>query len=446
VGVWRNIRSRLLLIVVLALAAGLALATLGFNEALSRSTARDANTLLRTRAETQLGLLQLDRTGIHLTPRRDDALVDSLVWVFDRTGKELEAPRARRTTDLAARSLAGSQAHFMNVPGRDTRLYAQPVTRDGQRLGTLVTAMSLAPYEQTQRTALEASVIFAVFLLVIVAVAVFLLLRAAFRPVSAMVEQAASWSEHDLDRRFGPSDSEDELAALAATLDSLLERIAASLRHERRLSAEISHELRTPLARAISTAEIALRRPRSHSEYREALESVLRAAKDVSATVETLLKAAREETAVRGIADADRVLRAAADGCAGIAHERNVSLDVARAERPLRVGVAADVAQRIVQPIVENACRYAATSVTAAIRRDGAQCVIEVANDGAGVESDERERIFEPGVRGSSGLASGHGAGLGLALARRLARAASGDVELAASNGQTAFLVRLPAA
>ena len=84
--------------------------------------------------------------------------------------------------------------------------------------------------------------------------------------------------------------------------------------------------------------------------------------------------------------------------------------------------------------------------MTAAVRRDGAQCVIEVANDGAGVESAERERIFEPGVRGSSGLASGHGAGLGLALARRLARAASGDVELASANGRTAFVVRLPAA
>ena len=64
-----------------------------------------------------------------------------------------------------------------------------------------------------------------------------------------MTESAASWSEHDLDRRFDLGEPYDELTRLAATLDGLLGRIAASLRHEQRFTAELSHELRTPLAR-----------------------------------------------------------------------------------------------------------------------------------------------------------------------------------------------------
>src|SRR5437868_11169455 len=67
-----------------------------------------------------------------------------------------------------------------------------------------------------------------------------------------MTRQAADWSEHDLDHRFALGAPHDELTELAATLDGLLDRLAASLRHERRFSAELSHELRTPLARVLA--------------------------------------------------------------------------------------------------------------------------------------------------------------------------------------------------
>jgi signal transduction histidine kinase len=67
-----------------------------------------------------------------------------------------------------------------------------------------------------------------------------------------------------------------------------------------------------------------------------------------------------------------------------------------------------------------------------------------VEDDGPGVTEEEREAIFEPGIRGSTGRGNGAGAGLGLALARRLARSASGEVEARADGGGR-FLVTLPA-
>jgi len=68
-----------------------------------------------------------------------------------------------------------------------------------------------------------------------------------------------------------------------------------------------------------------------------------------------------------------------------------------------------------------------------------------VEDDGPGVGENEREQIFEPGRRGRVGSRETNGAGLGLALARRLARSASGDVEAAAGTGGARFVVRLPA-
>src|SRR5947208_105991 len=108
-----------------------------------------------------------------------------------------------------------------------------------------------------------------------------------------MTKQAAAWSERDLDRRFGLGEPHDELTQLAATLDNLLDRIAASLRHERRFSAELSHELRTPLARVIAEAELALRRTRDPGEYRRVLDVILTNARHIDRIIDTLLAAAR---------------------------------------------------------------------------------------------------------------------------------------------------------
>ena len=73
-----------------------------------------------------------------------------------------------------------------------------------------------------------------------------------------MTAEAEDWGAHDLDRRFGMGPPRDELTGLAATLDGLLARIAASRRHEQRFAAEVAHELRTPLAGIRGRAELAI--------------------------------------------------------------------------------------------------------------------------------------------------------------------------------------------
>ena len=169
------------------------------------------------------------------------------------------------------------------------------MTSGGRRVGTVVAAVSLAPYEQTQRLALIASLVLGALMLVVVALAARWLLGASLRPVARMTRQAAAWSERDLDRRFALGEPHDELTELAATLDGLLDRLAASLRREQRFSAELSHELRTPLARVMAESELALRRERTTSEYRRALEQINRNAAQLTRIVDALIAAARHE-------------------------------------------------------------------------------------------------------------------------------------------------------
>ena len=440
----RGVRTRLLFVVLAAVTVALAAATVGFNFLLVQSNSDNADALLRQRADSERAQIAVTNGKVQLAETLDDGIGDSHIWIFEGT-HTIERPRSRKTTTAAALSLAKGARRFKTVKHTDERLYALPIVVKGHRFGTIVAGVSLAPYEQTERTALLASLIFAATLLLVSGGAAAWLLRSALRPVAVMTAQAEAWSESDLDRRFARGEPHDELSRLALTLDRLLDRIAASLRHERQFSAELSHELRTPLAKVAAEAELALRRTREPEEYRRALGTILSNAQQITRIVDTLFAAAQQEAGPRGVADASEAAHAAVDSCAPIAAERRIALSVNGARR-LHIGVDVDLAERILHPVLDNACRYGRTNVRVEIGRDDGSVLFTVTDDGSGVAAEEVESIFEPARRGTAGLRAGPSAGLGLALARRLARSISGDVAAEASVDGGRFVVRLPSA
>jgi signal transduction histidine kinase len=439
-----GIRRRLFLAVVAVVAVAVAALLLGFNVLLQSSLDKSSKDLLRSRAAEQVSLLRVSGGRLTLLDAPDGAGPDTNAWVFAQ-GRVLEQPRVGAKINAAARALAGGPRRFVEISGSDTRLYAAPIVFGGKRLGTVVVAASLGPYEETRRVAVIASLIFGALVLILVAFAARWLLASSLRPVRRMTRQAATWSERDLDQRFAVGDPYDELTELAATLDGLLDRLAASLRHEQRFSSELSHELRTPIARVLAESELALRRDRPPEEYRAALEVVHRNAEQLARIVDALVAAARHEAAgVRGTADAYSV---ASEAAAGLVADRGIDFEIEDPGTPVRLGIDADLAERILQPVLENACRYGSSRVRVSIGRRDSTVRYLVADDGPGVGEDERETIFEPGVRGRLGETGGaDGAGLGLSLARRLARSADGDVEAVADGQGGRFLIRLPAA
>jgi two-component system, OmpR family, sensor kinase len=436
------IRRRLLVFVLSAVAASLTALVIGFNLILAHTLDTNSRSVLRSRAAAQLDLVDTSNGHIRL---RDgsNAGPDTGVWVLEGT-RVVERPRARRSVDTEALLAAAGPGGFHTVGEADAWLYARPVFSHGHRIGSIVVALSRGPYEQTRRTALVSSLVFGVLVLGLVAIAARWLLASALRPVARMTRQAATWSERDLDRRFELGEPRDELTELAATLDGLLDRLAASLRHEQRFSAELSHELRTPLSRVLAETELALRREREPEEYRETLAQVHRNAEQLNRTIDALLAAARYEAGTtHGTADALDVATEAASVCAGLATERSLDFEIAKPARPIRIGVEGEYAERILQPVFENACRYGASTVNVAIERVGSSVRYSVSDDGPGVEHGEVERIFQPGVRGRA--ANGTGSGLGLSLARRLAQSVAGEIEAVPDAAGGRFVVRLPA-
>jgi signal transduction histidine kinase len=309
-----------------------------------------------------------------------------------------------------------------------------------------VTAALLAPYERTERTARIASIVFALIVFAAIVLSARWAIAAALRPVAEMTSRAKRASESDIDRRFAEGEPNDEISELAATFDELFARLAAGLRRERSFSAEISHELRTPLAKLAGEAELALRRERTPEQYRQALAAIARETAEVARTLDALLAAARAESGgPRGVSDARDAVRAASRAHEAAAEGRGIRLELDLPSTPAPVGAETAAVERVVAPLIENGCRYAAHTVRIAVGRIDGEVRVSVADDGPGLDPSVRDRLFEPGVQGHAGDGEHSGAGLGLALARRLARALDGEVEYVDGSEGATFRARLPA-
>jgi signal transduction histidine kinase len=372
----------------------------------------------------------------------DDRALDVGVWIYQ--GHQLvEGPTSAGEPHTVADRLVGrGRAHAQTGEPFASRLYALPVTYHGKQIGTVVASVGLDAYRTTADTALAGSVGLGLLLLGGIYLVTRTLVGRALRPVATMSAQASRWSERGAAERFGPASRPAELASLAASLDELLDRLAAVLRHEQQQSAELSHELRTPLARITAETDWLTARPRTPAQQRASHEAIATSAAGMQRICESLLSEARTRNGhTPGRCDLPQVARDLARRAAE--HRRDGPAFTVGGD-PATAGVSATVAERILTPLLDNAARYAARRVTVECAQLPGLVRVTVRDDGPGVPEDFRAALFEPGRRADP--TDGHdGAGLGLALARRLARAAGGDIELAGAEAGAAFTVTLPA-
>jgi two-component system, OmpR family, sensor kinase len=251
----------------------------------------------------------------------------------------------------------------------------------------------------------------------------------ALKPVRDMAERAEDWSAQNLARRFDLGLPVNELSQLGQTLDHLLDRVAHAIRAEQRLSAELAHEIRTPLAAIRGSAELALLRKPADPELRTDLAEIADGTRRLAEVVTALLELAQNPgEALQATTSPDAVI-AQVSGLV----PAQIELDLTGAAPPIAGPLA--LVTRALAPLVENAGQHAEKRVTMDLR---ALDLIEIAvsDDGPGVPPDLRESIFEPGAstQGSSGL--------GLGIARRVARSLGGDVVLHGDE----FVLHLPRA
>jgi signal transduction histidine kinase len=180
-------------------------------------------------------------------------------------------------------------------------------------------------------------------------------------------------------------------------------------------------------------AELALGARDLPRPARESLEAILAACDRMASAIDTLLLSARTPGA-RGSSDPVAAAHDVADAFRSAAAVEITVRDPARA---LRVGAGREEVAQALAPLLDNAISHAASRVVVSTAALDGGVVIAVEDDGDGLPA-EHEAIFDPGV------STGGGAGLGLPLARRLARACGGDVVAVPTTPGARFELRLP--
>jgi signal transduction histidine kinase len=281
--------------------------------------------------------------------------------------------------------------------------------------------------------------------------------RRALEPVDALSAEVDEIEAHALDRRLAAPAGDDEIARLARTLNHMLDRLDTAVRLQRRFAADASHELRSPLAAARAQLEVGLAYP-DRTDWPTTAANVLDEVDRLERLAGELLDLARFEAGFAGddeVAAASAARRERLDLAELVAREvaspewRSLPLAplVVETDAPLIVVADPDLITRVLRNLLANAARHARSKITLAVGADGvgAAAWVRVANDGPPVPAEHRERIFEPFARIDSARASrAGGAGLGLAIARRIARAHDGDLVLDPGTDGAAFRLTLP--
>lgn len=284
--------------------------------------------------------------------------------------------------------------------------------------------------------------------IVLVGAVVWIVTGRALRPVERLRRQVDSITADELSRRVDAGD--DELGALATTMNRMLARLEHSQALQRRFVSDASHELRSPLATMRQHAELGASYPDATSLH-ELSEVVLDEGERMQNLVEGLLLLARLDENHRPpteLVDLDDLLLAEADRLRRISALTvdTSGVDAAQVEgNPRLLG-------RAVRNLVDNAARHAESRVVLGLRitdRTASAVVLTVADDGAGVPENDRERIFDRFARLDEGRArDAGGSGLGLAIVKEIVQAHHGQVAVGestddATRGGAVFTVTL---
>jgi two-component system OmpR family sensor kinase len=277
--------------------------------------------------------------------------------------------------------------------------------------------------------------------------------RRAMSPITELTEAARTIERtRDPSRRIPHPEAEDEVAELARTLDGMLHALdgartetEATLARQREFVADASHELRTPLTSVLANLE--LLEEVLDGEQREAAASALRSSRRMRRLVADLLLLARADAgriAPHEDIDLSQVVTEAAGELEPVAGDHQITVS---APPGATVSGARDELHRLTVNLMENALRHTdpGTAVEATVERLNGQVVLSVSDDGPGIPTENREKVFERFFRGD-GDRSGS-SGLGLAIVRAVAESHAGSVLLEDSpDGRGAtFVVRLPA-
>lgn len=470
-----SIRVRLTLWYTALIAAYLAIVSVGGYGFLATVTLDDVDDLLARSASTVATAMEFERhggaadTAAMRSVTEGLRLPDVAVLVLDAATREatpaerhpqrpvaLSEDQRRELVDTmemtARRAPSTPNLTTTLVTAMDVRVLTLPYVL-GKHPLVITVARSMGARDTTLDEARLALSVSIPVLLLLAAAGGYWLAGKSLSPVAAMSAQARAIGGRTLHERLPVQNPDDELGQLAMVLNDLLARLEAAFEAQRRLVAEASHELRTPVAVISGESEHALAKAdRPEAELRDSLRVVRAESLRLRASIDDLFFLARADAGERRVKSEAVNLADLAGACVRAAQsrapQRNITVESA-GESGATVSGDGELIRRVLDNLVTNAINYSTVGgpITVRLRAAGPTASVEVADSGPGIPAAQRERVFERFYRGEDArtLAEGTGAGLGLAIARWIARAHGGDVVVAdAPGGGCIFRLTIP--
>ena len=391
-------------------------------------------------------------------PRQATAIYDSEGKVVaekpTRSGKHARLP--------ALNLLQGDDTFFYTVleeedGGRDGRRLAvkRIINPDTGKTFIFAVSQPLDRVVEELGTVLRALFIAIPLALALAGAGGWFLARRSLAPVVAMSERARRISAENLQERLPLVNPRDELGRLAAIFNELLTRLETSFSQQRRFMADASHELRTPLFVIRTATDVTLgREHREEHEYRDALKIASEQTHRLTRIVEDMFTLARADSGSRTLDETDfyldELITEAARAAEVLAASKGIRLDRGAYPEMLCHGDEGLLRQMLMN-LLGNAIKHTPEGgeVRISVERENGQYLITVADTGTGIPTEAQPHVFERFFRADkarSRSSDGGGAGLGLAIARWIAEAHKGRLELKHSDGTgSIFIASLPA-
>jgi heavy metal sensor kinase len=321
---------------------------------------------------------------------------------------------------------------------------ARGVEVRGKRYVVLVAA-PLEVQTETLRTVGLLLLAAAPLFVALVAVAVWVLVGQSLKTVERIRRQVSEIDARRLTERVEVPPTGDEIAALASTMNEMLDKLEHSNNSHRAFFSDASHELRSPLSTLVTTAEVASL-DKSGKTWLDMQQTVLSESSRMQSLVEDLLTLAKVDAHQLQLQIQDVDLEDVLDS--EIKRLRTVSnLEITSELEPVRVRGDERRLIQVFRNLLDNAARHAKSTIKIGMERRAGEVVVSVDNDGEIIRPEDRNRVFERFARlDASRSTDGGGSGLGLAISREIIGAHGGTVVATESDGWCRFQVSLSAA
>ncbi len=334
------------------------------------------------------------------------------------------------------------------------RVIAMPIHRAGQTVAVLLLGRSTGDIRAVLNLLYLLGGIMGIISIIISAVAGYYMAKKALRPLEDITATARAVAAGDLSRRLTSKSQDREIRTLVQVLNKMFADLETSFQSQKRFVADASHELRLPLTILKGEIEVALRHPRTPEEYEEILRQQLETINRIQTIVNDLLTLARADAGqfemTQDEIDLSLLLQEVGQQHLILfdSHHLKLEMDI---DDGLTVMGDSGMLERAVMNLLNNAFKHAPEGSTVYLtgRAVDHSAIISVRDEGAGISEEQQRYLFDRFFRADDARCrrEGEGAGLGLAICKRIVDAHGGDIWVKSEPGQGAeFFIRLPLA